>query len=438
MDAVAEVHIFLDTNVALHFRRPDQIAWNELMRAERVVLVASPILIAELEKQKVHNQSRKLRDRAAEFIKWMAQFHDGPSLEVRDGVQWQFIPYEPKIDFQEHGLVREVADDQLIASVLTYKTVSDCSLVVATGDLGLRVKLRHKNIRCLPLPDDLRLPVELDPVEKELQELRIQVAQRREPVLRLSWGNGQEHRKIPAPEDIISPNAPSLSEIRSKHPLIYRPGEVPDPIEGPLAGLMRNMGMAGYETMFMTPEKIDGYNEKLKEFYDEYQSYLDQLLEWERRSALTSLIELKLENSGTAPATHVDVELTFPSDIKLLEEADFPEQPKPPKVPLKPTLQNMFRGYESTLNSFDHGSFIQPPILSRDGDPDIDHKKHSVNFQIATFKHLFDFDLNGVCFQFSGRKAIRSFQISYMVTAAELPKALTGNLHVVIENRNAR
>lgn len=408
------------------------------MRAERVVLVVPPILIAELEKQKVHNQSRKLRDRAAEFIKWMAQFHDDPSLEVRDGVQWQFIPYEPKIDFQEHGLAREVADDQLIASVLTYKTVSDCSLVVATGDLGLRLKLRHKNIGCLPLPDDLRLPVEPDPVERELQELRMQVAQRREPVLRLSWGNGQEHRKIPAPEDIISPNAPSLSEIRSKHPLIYRPGEVPDPIEGPLAGLMRNMGMAGYETMFMTPEKIDGYNEKLKEFYDEYQSYLDQLLEWERRSALTSLIELKLENSGTAPATHVDVELTFPSDIKLLEEADFPEQPKPPKVPLKPTLQNMLRGYESPINLFDPGRFIQPPILSRDGEPEIDHKKCSVNFQIATFKHLFDFDLNGVCFQFSGRKAIRSFQISYMVTAAELPKALTGNLHVVIENRNAR
>jgi hypothetical protein len=90
------VHIFLDSNTALHFKRPDQIDWQELTNSNQVVLVAAPILHRELEQQKIHNPSRKLRERAGDYIKWLVQFVRDPDREVRPGTKWLFFLSSPR------------------------------------------------------------------------------------------------------------------------------------------------------------------------------------------------------------------------------------------------------------------------------------------------------------------------------------------------------
>ena len=62
-------HVFIDANTALHFKRPDQIDWRTLANANEVVLVAAPVLLRELEQQKVINGSSKLKDRAADYTR---------------------------------------------------------------------------------------------------------------------------------------------------------------------------------------------------------------------------------------------------------------------------------------------------------------------------------------------------------------------------------
>ena len=89
-------HVFIDANTALHFRRPNEIDWCALVNARKVVLVAAPILLRELEDQKITNSSRRLRDRAADYIKWLSPFVRDPEASVRKGVSWLFLPGEPK------------------------------------------------------------------------------------------------------------------------------------------------------------------------------------------------------------------------------------------------------------------------------------------------------------------------------------------------------
>lgn len=120
MNTSANAYIFLDTNTALHFRRPDQIDWSALVNASEVILVAAPIFLRELEREKVHNSSSKLRKRADRYVRWLNNFVDDPSKEVRPSVRWCFLPHEPQIDFVANSLSPEIADDRLIASVLTY------------------------------------------------------------------------------------------------------------------------------------------------------------------------------------------------------------------------------------------------------------------------------------------------------------------------------
>jgi hypothetical protein len=71
---VPVTHVFIDTNVAMHYQRPDQIDWKKLTGSDSVVLVAAPVLLSELERQKIHNPSRKLKERADAFIRWLVTF----------------------------------------------------------------------------------------------------------------------------------------------------------------------------------------------------------------------------------------------------------------------------------------------------------------------------------------------------------------------------
>jgi len=434
---VAATHLFIDTNAAMHYQRPDQVDWKTLLAAESVVLVAAPILLKELEKQKIHNASRKLRERAGAYVRWLAPFVRNPSQEVRSGLRWHFIADEPLIDFRSAGLSRDVADDRLIASVLGYTPDDGGAVCVATGDIGLEVKLRSRGIPCISLPDTLLLPGEPDPVEKELQDLRRQAAERRAPDLVLAWEGGVAHYKISLPPVITHPSAKSIEDLRTRLPFLSKPGEKRATDNDPFADIARMA--AQLESRFVSPDAIDRYNHDLTSYFSKYEEYLEQLLEWETTRSLTGPVRLILSNRGTAPASHIDVMLTFPEDILLLERDDLLKKPEAPKVPHKPAtnLKDLMSPglSDEFLQPFLAHQFYQPPALAVDGEPSVDDSGHKVNFAIITLKHLFDFPLKGCYFRFPSKEAVRSFQVSYHVSAAELPGATTGSLHVVLDDK---
>lgn len=437
-------HIFLDANTALHFRRPDQIDWCALTGSSRVVLIGAPILHRELEQQKTHNASRKLRQRADAYIKWLVQFVRDPTLEVRPGTTWRFIPVEPLIDFLAHNLSPAIADDQLIGSIVTYTPPDDAQMYVATADIGMEIKLRHRQIAPLLLPDTAKLPEDPDPQEKELQGLRRQLAERRSPILALVTEMAGDRHQMRIGRQAAVPSAKTLQQVRHEHQPLVKPGTRQPPKKGQsIPGLYQlEAAAAAFSSTLLSPERVSYYNQKLDIFLAQYEGYLDKLLEWEEQAALTIQVELTLSNAGTAPGSDIDVILRFPDDIILINEDNLPAQPNQPEPPLRPDRIAATGGFPmlgdrdiSNLLRSPHTNFSAPNINSS---ASVKPGEHQANYWLRNLKHGFTEKLDAIYFRFPDRKSVRQFHVEYEISVAELPGPTIGNLHFVFDEEGTR
>jgi hypothetical protein len=387
----------------LHYRRADEVDWRSLTKAQQVVLVVAPVLVRELEREKIQNLSRKLRERADRTIKWLALFvRDAAPPPVRPSVTLKFLAHDPQLDFSAHRLSPLISDDWLIASALEYQASTQAPVFVSTADLGLEVKLHGRPLTPLPLPDSLKLPADPDPLEQELRETRrkLQRLESRLPDLRLAFENQTDRYEVSLAAAGDAPNAATLSDIQKQHaPLNTASGYPP-------------------ETRIR-----EEYNRQLPEFYDAYSAYLEQLAAWEEQDARTVTVALLISNAGSAPASDIDAVLHCPDDLELFQDAkELPKRPDPPRPPVRPS--GAFHLEIPLPNLPDPG--VLDPIYRG---PYVERNK--VRFAVSRLKHGFDERLEPFYFRFPDRGAVRSFSIDFELSAAELPDATAGQLHVV-------
>src|SRR5690606_14551332 len=138
-----------------------------------------------------------------------------------------FIPVEPQIDFREHSLSPDNADDNLLASVISYAPPGDPKVYVATADHGLETKLRHRQITPLLFHDAEKGPDRPEAQEKELHDLRRKVEERHLPNLVLvTEGHGNRHPFKVGAQGTAS-SAISPEEMRRKYPPMHGPEALP-------------------------------------------------------------------------------------------------------------------------------------------------------------------------------------------------------------------
>jgi hypothetical protein len=65
-----------------------------------------------------------------------------------------------------------------------------------------------------------------------------------------------------------------------------------------------------------------------------------------------------------------------------------------------------------------------------DGEPIILPAERSVKFSVANLKHGFKCQCDQFLIRFRERAAVRAFSLRYDLSAAELPEALVGDLHL--------
>ena len=148
------VAVVPDTNVFAHYRRFDEIRWPELAGAKQVRLVVPLLVLDELDK--LSYKSRSGGERAAGALRALAWLR-GDSLpeapvHVREGTTLQFL-----VDPPGHQR-RANSDDELLTRVEDLVAVVGEEVRVATGDYGMHVRARARGLRCLTLPEELRLP----------------------------------------------------------------------------------------------------------------------------------------------------------------------------------------------------------------------------------------------------------------------------------------
>ncbi len=309
-------HVFIDTNVALHYRRMDEIDWRQLTGADKVVIVITPVFFRELDKQKVTNKSEKIRDRAKKTVKWLWKCYSEGSNSIRDGVTLHIVTHEPEVDFKYHNLSNDVADDHLIASALDYHLQHDLDqpVFIATDDTGLKIKARD-GIKLLELPDKFRLKSEPDKHAKPRQ--REEFLESRIPKLSVAFEGGKDRLKLsfvkPTMKDVLSP-----SQIRKKYPL--------KEVNIPVGGLPKPRGVL--KQFGSQPHINIRHNKKLNEYYERYDKYYEDRVAYEEEASLYFYFQLVISNKGTTPASNIDLYLNLPDGVKAVDK--FPEEPKCP------------------------------------------------------------------------------------------------------------
>lgn len=381
---MTECEIFIDTNQVLHFQRIDQIDWCALTGCDRCALVIPPILLRELEQKKIFSPSAALKARAGGMIDFLVSQMALPDpVFLRPNVLLAFAEHEPTIDFAAHHLVREVNDDHYIAAALERQSATGLTTFIASNDGGMAMKLRSRPIRVLRLPDELRLPADVDAAQKELRDAKREIARLRSrlPKLSVTFAGGETRRDI-CNSRSIDLGAPSLAEIRAEYSFLPVPPEPDASTSGHRSGLraFSDLGAANRQ-------RVEEYNEALGAYYVRYEQYLADLTAWTEMLRLTATVAVTLQNDGSATATDIDVTLRFPDTIFLSSMRDRPEEPEAPEPPAKPgTLAglNSFLGQGARISYADyrlpHFDFHEGSVYVDENDP------HTAQFSAKSLK----------------------------------------------------
>lgn len=190
---------------------------------------------------------------------------------------------------------------------------------------------------------------------------------------------------------------------------------------------------------------IDSYNRELNKHFMDYSTWLKERQLLEKINAHSFRLSVWLTNSGRAPADDLDLTLDFPAEIVSVTEqhdasAEMLVLRKPPVPPEKPTHQSIdgFRTYADLIypkssldfdidHDFHHGLSVNK---CEDG------KRFRVTFSAERLKHHQNVRC-GVLVLTIQPDAIRPFQASYKITAANLPQQISGSVPIVVKKRES-
>jgi hypothetical protein len=144
-------------------------------------------------------------------------------------------------------------------------------------------------------------------------------------------------------------------------------------------------------------------------------------------------LDIQVENTGTRPASNVDVKLRFPHTVEIYKknqlDAVFPTAPTPPERPLTPEEEEA-RNLCKILNR----DFAPPP--ETDNAPVLPRQAVSVSFLEYHFdkvKHGNPQPLEPLHVLFGSFDDAGSFKIECEISADEQPKKSTGTVSVVVK-----
>lgn len=420
--------LFIDTNVLLHYQYFDEIKWLEILQTDKVEIIFPPIIIKELDKHKYNsNLSSKIRKRVTQVIQKLDKLLESNfRASLKAGVEVYFEVKEP-LDFAEYHLTKESQDDHLIASILQFKNdYPDSYIVLVTDDLNLKIKAKFRNIEVSSLPDDLKLPDELDPNEKRIKQLEQENRQLKSsiPKLKLSFKSDAKYAEFSLEKPIadLSPNEIEykLDQVKHKYPKKSLGG----------SGLVRPPELS------FSPEEISKYNAKLEEFYKDYEHYLTRLSFYQNRKRRTIELLIKLVNDGTCPAEDVSIFLDLPDQFRLYDKNKLSDSPSPPEPPQEPkTILEKINNSPLNINPVE----IPTGLFNKSTPPNVSLlaiqglNGDAVEFQVKKLNQRMSEYLDSLYVVFDSYEGASSFRIDYRINAAKVPNEVTGYLDVVIK-----
>lgn len=331
-------YLFIDTNIALHYRRIDEIVWREVTGNSSNTILVAPVVLKELDEKKHRAKTAKLKKRANEYVNWLWSISDNPeSREIRSDATIDFLPNEPTVDFSAHNLNDAVGDDRLLASVLSYQNAKSTKTTIITSDIGLKIKARSHNIEVISLPDKFKLSEEPDAVERENQNLKKELAE---------YKNRKPHLSLYATEvDILKWEEPATfpedNIVRITTPFIVSEEEY------------TNTGMKYERAKWPHLNLVNKQDsERLNNYFYQYKKYLKEKYKAVVNEGQCYTIAVKICNEATHLATNIDAAISFPGHIKVYDKWEKTAGPVEPKPPDKPHFIGFLENARGLLNNF--------------------------------------------------------------------------------------
>lgn len=414
--------------VYLHYRNLEEIDLPSIIKVEAVTVVIPRITIRELDKHKNINLSSRIRERARQRLKKIENWMD-TGENVRSRIEVEFFHKVPDINYAQYGLTSEWNDDILIASIIQYKEMHpNEKVILITQDTGLKLMAIHLGIEVYQIPDELKLPEELDPLEAENRELSRNLARLENTI----------------PKIIVFFAGSDPPETHKRFVLQPPPESIEDEIKRKIEELIGNLPkLPGQilKTVLMIPsEEYDRYNREIDEYISEYDKYLRE--SWEIHCSLRRSIRFQFEirNIGTSPADDVDVLFNFPDGFQLYTNDNLPKIPKKPRPPRQPRtniemLSDMVIDVATPPSQFRALSDINR-ILKEPSSFTIKRtNSYSISDQFRRIKHGDCVLLPELFLIFDSYESANSFSCEFIIRPANLPDAITGQLHFVIDHQ---
>ncbi len=320
---MGQATVFVDTCVLLEFRPFSQLPWRKIVQADRVKLVVCLPVVNELDEKKTYDP--RLSERARRSYK---EIEAKEGKEFQDGVTLEIDHYSLRRDNYPETMNPDHRDDQIIRCAQLYreKHPHAVPVMVATDDGSMRVRCRLFSIAAVGIPEEERLPVPQDDLQKKVRKLEGELAaeRSRRPDLAVlvtpAAGNAETDNgsalRLSKKFRVVEVNE-AIKEVRGSHPKL------------------------GVRSAFMMGENSAAeYNAELENFFTRYGEYFGQLNRWVESRGRFYDCDMYLKNQGRALATHIQLEIVFPLFVRLLdprtEWGEHDRVPRPPHAPERP------------------------------------------------------------------------------------------------------
>lgn len=414
-------YLVLDTNVYLHYKDFEQIDWKSLLKDDVTICVPQRIF-EEIDKHKDLNKGkiqRKAKRISARFSEIFLQ-----GVAPRVSVEVMSHPFSTAFDDPQYH--KEISDDWIILSALQ-SPYDNVSLVIVSGDNGILLKAKQHGLGFFLMPDDLLLAEEASDEEKEIKQLRQQLAkyETRRPEPFVEFEGETALLTIDKPQFINIKDELAKYEMQLKGSHAYQP-LTDAPRRDDLSYLMGSFTQLAYSTI----EQRQEYNKELDEYFEKKLRQKEIQLDKEFMEQRFRKLSFILVNGGTAPLGDTTVFLTFPPEVNVYSQ----DSKVTVRVdnPAEPVLKNNLNSLGSDLMSLQYGY--------KDKKENIEIWSAKKTLAHQEFKYFSNRLTHGMCLSLEKKEDIYidiaqcgNFAIHWMVIDSELIDPVKGELHVVIK-----
>lgn len=417
-------YIFLDTNIFLHFQDFEKIDWLSESSSKACKLVIPPVVIDELDEKKIG--TNKIGNRARNVLNRLEKLSEIKNAKIRENIDFEILLIKPRQEvYDKNNLNFNEQDHRLIASIIQFSQEYDLNdILLCSNDIGPRLRAKMYSIESLKLNSKYLIPNQVSEEEKKIKNLERenQILRTRIPELDVLFLNEKKYQKIKVAERDYSNfedfKTQKLKEIKMEYP--YRE------YDEPKGNLLTQLGP-------LFSSRIEEYNNKLDEFYSEYEKGLDKIFEYEKKELLSFNIQFIIKNSGNSPAEDIDLHLHFPDGFELIESSEKEDYPSLPNPPYKPKSAFDF-GYSTLpIAPSIYNPIITEPSLNFNSPSIKKTNSYDVDFSRKKIKHGYSEQLEELTIIFDSESSINNFKIDFELSAGNMPVKLVGKLNVLFE-----